>query len=139
MSGAILAWSPYPDIDTPNPATVPRGWVLCDGSEITEGDWKGRRTPDLNKSKRFLRGGHVGDALTMEEDSVNAEKLTYEDRFYNPDTGSCPSGTTHWVNRRVCNKGCDDDAVCKRTVHLKGSSSETKPKNMNVVFIMKVF
>ena len=138
MTGTILAWSPYPDKDTPNPASVPRGWVLCDGSEITEGDWKGRRTPDLNKSKRFLRGGHVGDALTLEEDSVNGERLTYEDNFLGYDY-SCPSGTTQSSKRQVCNEDCGDDAVCKRTEHLKGSSSETKPKNMNVVFIMKVF
>ena len=139
MKGTILAWSPYPDKDTPNPASVPRGWVLCDGSEITEGDWKGQKTPDLNKSKRFLRGGHVGDALTLEEDCVNADQLTYEDRFYYPGTTSCPSGSSLWVSRRVCNEDCENDVVCKRTVHLGGSSSETKPKNMNVVFIMKVF
>ena len=31
------------------------------------------------------------------------------------------------------------DAMCEKTRALEGASDETKPKNMNVVFIMKVF
>ena len=138
MIGTILPWSPYPDKDTPNPATVPRGWVLCDGSEITEGDWIGRRTPDLNKSKRFLRGGHVGDALTLEEDSLNS-RHTYKDFYHNVDGyGSCASGEHEVTRRKACTNHCGYDAICERTIALEGTSGETKPKNMNVVFIMKV-
>ena len=70
-----MAWTPYPDKNTPNPVTLPEGWVECDGRAITEGIWAGHTTPDLNKSQRFLRGGIVGNALEMEEDTTAGEWL----------------------------------------------------------------
>ena len=54
--GSIIAWTPMPDADTLNPTSLPEGWVLCDGSVIDGGIWDGRKTPNLNGEKRFLRG-----------------------------------------------------------------------------------
>ena len=136
--GTILAWTPLPDLETLNPVEIPDGWLECDGSMIQKGIWIGRRTPDLNGSKRFLRGGVIGDALRVEEDTVNADQLNYKDWFYNGFDKCSDSGYTLKKQVKIDNKD-NPDFVCERTEHLLGSSSETKPKNMNVVFIIKVY
>ena len=46
--GTIIAWIPGADEQLPN------RWQICDGSEITEGNWKGKNTPDLTHA--FLVG-----------------------------------------------------------------------------------
>ena len=154
-----MAWTPYPNKNNDNPATIPSGWVLCDGSQINEGIWKGQTTPDLNGSKRFLRGGHVGDALNLEEDSL--QDHTHSHSINDP-------GHVHpYIDRYYSHKGPGDDSLGPSSEDTNGppwdgrtdqtsssgktgislsvngvsdarTSSETKPKNMNVVYIMKV-
>ena len=67
--------------------------MLCDGSEILEGIWKGHRTPDLNKSKRFLRGGEMKDVLKTEESTIDLPTLSVNDKFLYPG-GTCPEGSS---------------------------------------------
>ena len=55
--GTIVPWTPRPSSDTSHQSSIPDQWQACDGSAIKEGPWAGRKTPDLNLSKRFLRGG----------------------------------------------------------------------------------
>merc|ERR1712001_288543 len=74
--GTIIAWTPSPDANNLDHVILPECYVPCDGSEIAEGIWKGRRTPDLNNAKRFLRGGIVSEALMFEEDSVQEHSHT---------------------------------------------------------------
>ena len=53
--GAIIAWAKS---FTGVPATLPSGWVECDGSVLSDTDspLDGETLPDLNSgSKRFLR------------------------------------------------------------------------------------
>ena len=60
--GIIFPWTPYPDGSKKNiSAELPECYVPCDGSRITLGVWKGHRTPDLNNSNRFLRGGSISE------------------------------------------------------------------------------
>ena len=47
--GTIIAWIPGADEQLPN------RWQICDGSVITEGEWKDKNTPDLTHA--FLVGG----------------------------------------------------------------------------------
>ena len=54
--------------------------MLCDGSKIKEGPWKGKTTPDINTSKRFLRGNTVSNVLNLETESVNTKGLSVKDR-----------------------------------------------------------
>jgi len=136
--GTIISWTPYPDRNTQHPSEIPDGWMLCDGSEITEGVWAGHTTPDINVSKRFLRGGDVADALTTESDSVSTEGLTIKDyMFY---VHGCKEGSTY---RGMSDCGTsrheNPDYYCQFTRSIEGSSAtETKPINMNVVFIIKI-
>ena len=134
--GTILSWTPYPDRDTQHPVEVPPEWVLCDGAEITEGIWAGHTTPNLNGEKRFLRGGAVADALNMEDGAV--QSLTTKDWYFW--VHGCASGG-HTVGRSDCGTDCQEnpDYYCERTVNIDGADgTETKPINMNVVFIMKI-
>ena len=97
-----MAWTPYPNKNNDNPVTIPSGWVTCDGSQITEGIWIGQNTPDLNGSKRFLRGGIISDALNMEDDTTSTKGLSAKSTStasHNLDTqdywyhgAQCPSG-----------------------------------------------
>ena len=64
--GSIIAWLPSYSAK----AEIPTGWQRCDGSDITKGPLAGRKTPDLNNVKRFLRGSSDADSGTFEEDSV---------------------------------------------------------------------
>ena len=138
--GAIIAWTPKPDSNTLNPTDLPSGWVLCDGSQIEGGIWDGRMTPNLNSERRFLRGGSIEDVLAVEEESTN-----YRDIFFLPhDTGhdkttahefQCSefNGVRLYGLEVDSNDGRNDDYLCE---HIGGD--ETRPKNMNVLWIMKI-
>ena len=139
--GTILAWTPYPDTNSHNIVSIPNGWVECNGSVITEGIWKGRRTPDLNNAKRFLRGGNISEVLQMESASISDQNLrishnslTYKDIFYAGYDRSCSSdgATTYdFIIKEPTPHGNHKDNRCIKTasvsgsVNLNGDGSET--------------
>ena len=118
---------------------LPVGWQRCDGSTIEHpSPWAGQLTPDLNNEKRFLRGGHDSDQLKVEDDSIKSHSHNMVDKFfYNDD---CPSGSTVVKTWNIENAHSDDDHLCQEE-KATGSmgAEETKPKNMNVIFIIRVF
>ena len=129
--GTIMAWTPKPDKDTLNPASLPTGWVLCDGSKIVGGIWDGRYTPNLNGEKRFLRGGQVDDVLEIEDDTTR-----YTDRFYiNHYEGTCGEYGAKLVKyfSEAQQSNQYDDYWCEFT-----GNDETRPRNMKVLWIMKI-
>merc|ERR1719270_265655 len=75
--GTILAWTPKPEKTSTNMVDLPRGWMFCNGSDITEGPWKGGKTPDLNSIGAFLRGGSEDLVLEMEDSQM--EDHNHED------------------------------------------------------------
>ena len=147
-----MAWTPKPDKNNQDPVPLPNCFEYCNGSPITEGIWKGHATPDLNNAKRFLRGGIVADALNMEEDSMQSHTHSH--------TLNDPGHTHDYKDKYTCKRNyvnhdnvhyisnCEMDRVTEKnttgiTMSINGvsdarASSETKPKNMNVVYIMKV-
>ena len=157
-----MAWTPYPDKNNDNPVTIPSGWVTCDGSQITEGIWIGQNTPDLNGSKRFLRGGIISDVLNMEDDTTSTKGLSAkststashnldtQDYWYNGQ--HCPSSQDSGGNTGdlyCASETCSPDPICRTNRDVFGTititsstalngATETKPKNMNVVWIMKI-
>ena len=66
--GSIIAW--LPTLATSMVTELPVGWQRCDGQPITQGPMAGTLTPDLNSSRRFLRGGSDSIAGSTEEDTV---------------------------------------------------------------------
>ena len=48
-----MAWSPVPDKNSNIPVKIPKCWVPCNGSVITDGIWSGEKTPDINNQNRY--------------------------------------------------------------------------------------
>ena len=143
-------------------AQLPECYVPCDGSEITLGIWKGHRTPDLNTAKRFPRGGSVSNALKIEEDSLQEHTHYHtltDDGHTHGFTGRYLKKSHFFllafypesdvVNIRNKTGGITfvlkelskaNSGITMSVGNVRGGrkTSETKPKNMNVVFIMKV-
>ena len=143
---------------------LPECYVPCDGTEITEGIWKGRRTPDLNNPKRFLRGGHVSEALMVEEDSLQEHSHTstvsdpghshaytqwsYKGPPNSPDSSDGYPDLASDYNSDTKNydfpwpmRSASEKSYISMSVHgVSGARTgyETRPKNMKVVFVMKV-
>ena len=122
---------------------LPAGWQRCDGSTIVHpSPWAGKLTPDLNNEKRFLRGGHDSDQLKLEEDTVVSHNHTAKDKYF---LGfheiPCPVGTIKVEDIRVENSDHQklDDKICERDTGKNFGAEETRPKNMNVIFIIRVF
>ena len=118
---------------------LPPGWQRCDGSTIEHpSPWAGRLTPDLNNEKRFLRGGHDNEQLTLEEDAVQSHNHNYEDRhaaFMRPQDPDANHNCVYQMDYRD-----NEVQICytTRSTALTGGG-ETRPKNMNVIFIIRVF
>ena len=119
---------------------LPVGWQRCDGTVIGHpSPWAGKLTPDLNNEKRFLRGGHDSEQLNLEDDSMKSHSHSTVDRYTK--LWACPSGTVSvgaWDIK--ADHGADDDHTCQQEL-ISGTTGaeETKPKNMNVIFIIRVF
>ena len=119
---------------------LPPGWQRCDGSTIEHpSPWAGMLTPDLNNEKRFLRGWHDEEQLTLEEDAFKSHAHSTADAYLN-NGYRCHTGMTHVDTVGYSNGHSMDDWICERQI-TSGSTGgeETKPKNMNVIFIIRVF
>ena len=138
--GTIISWVTKVSGYEGETIDLPPGWQRCDGSTIEHpSPWAGMLTPDLNNQKRFLRGGHDNEQLTMEEDAVKSHQHSIKDAYLKGH--SCPNGMTHVDTIAYANANEPfDDFICERQL-TSGSAGgeETKPKNMNVIFIMRVF
>ena len=155
--GTILPWVPKPEKnDSASGLSVPEGWVRCDGSIIpTPSIWAGQRTPDLNNEMRFLRGSSDDTVLNFEEDMIlDHEHLVndpghtheYGDNWRDLENGywNSNSGSQNpWRN----NKPHDRITQSEKTgLSVKGVSNnksrtgnETRPRNMHVIYIMRVY
>jgi len=160
--GTILAWVRKPSKETSDNDMVnlPDGWVLCDGSPIPQPSmWAGQLTPNLNGGRRFLRGASEEDMLTLEEDQIqdHMHKLSdpghnhgYVDRYTWADGDS--HGDGHWGPGTWADTHDDrfdqphDGTSDTELTGIKvngvlggGPGDETRPRNMNVIFIMKIW
>ena len=139
--GTIIAWSSIPNKGSKKPVQLPAGWVKCDGSVIPKGIWKGQKTPDINGEERFLRGSSKSNLLDVEDGQV--QTLTYDDYTW---AVECPSsrsktgqGTPGYTPGHPWFPD-QNDFHCKRTSNVGGTGGdETRPKNIRVIYIMKIF
>ena len=167
--GTILSWVVKVDNNGGEIASLPDGWLRCDGSTIPAGSiWTGKTLPDLNGERRFLRGGSDDDVLTLEEaqmeshdhsvvsasatvhDSGHTHKYsTYhkckddpcDDRVWEPtDSYHEDDDYHHEFTSRSSHSGISVDVdVDVGGVNGASTGSETRPKNMNVIYIMRVW
>ena len=153
FSGTILPWVPKPSIGTKNPVGIPQCWVECDGRQISKGIWSGQKTPDLNKAQRFLRGGTQAKALEVQDDALQQHEHVINDPGHSH--AFVDSDYTYGDDEKIHSSifsnsyDIDEDNHDSETSPsytgiiingVKGAriSSETRPKNMKVTFIMKV-
>ena len=62
--GTVIAWTPKPTKSVTNTSSIPDCWVLCDGTNIQNGQWAGETTPNLNGEKRSAYSHSLGLGLT---------------------------------------------------------------------------
>ena len=129
----------------------------CDGSVITApSPWEGERTPNINGEERFLRGGMDGVQLNTEEDSLQAHthgvtdyghSHGYDDKYPSNTEGIDgywgPDGTDTASDRFDKSHSSTSNTATSnvKVTDVSGArtSGETRPKNIRVVYIMKVF
>jgi len=159
--GSIIAWVSRPSDRTDPRLTesIPRGWVRCSGTLITEGKWKGQYTPDLNNAKKFLRGGPDKGEREMEDEStklpdhehnihvkVDPHEHGYDDRGLKPGGNEKGVYWGEWMHLGNVNKRTNPSTVrvsaqVKKVKNLNhiNNGKETRPTNMKVIYIMRVF
>ena len=160
--GSIIAWVSKPSDRTDPRLTesLPRGWVRCSGILITEGKWKGQYTPDINNAKKFLRGGPDTSEREMEDWAMvdhhhtayaHPHSHSYNDEYVNAKNKNKnknkilanghhtktegtreTSKTTGEAGATVSVQGVDNLAS-------KNLDNESRPTNMKVIYIMRVF
>ena len=153
--GTISAWVTKPSKETREDQMVslPDGWVRCDGSSIPEPSvWAGQLTPNLNGEKRFLRGASDSAMLTLEEDQMQDHKHglddpghihQYDDKYTvdnNDSDGPQSNARGHFEMSHTRYTISSQTGIQVQGVSSGyRSGSETRPKNMNVIYIMRVW
>merc|ERR1712126_132292 len=159
--GTITAWVNRPNIDGPLTQNHPTGWIRCDGSVIPQpSPWAGQKTPNINGENRFLRGGIDGVMLQTQDDSIQSHTHSVTDpghaHGYIDKWPSCAYFEKIHQDGIAGPKDCDKSrdrydqshaSTSKRSfsgVKVTGVQgarfdSETRPKNLRVVYIMRVF
>lgn len=150
--GTILPWVIKLE-DGGVTADIPDGWVRCDGSTVLNHNgsiWAGLTVPNLNGERRFLRGGADKDVLKLEDDQMQNHKHSFTDPGHRH---SYQATETYTACR---DNACDDHTNQPREYNEISSSSktgisvdyvtseyrtgsETRPKNMNVIYIIRVW
>ena len=165
--GTILSWVMKVDKNGGHYSELPPGWMYCDGSEIqAPSEWAGKRVPDLNGERRFLRGGPEENVLNLEDHQMQDHAhgidhtITLHDPGHHHSYRKVPEEETKVSGGLVGNEVYDwhgpsnydtTDISTGITVSssvdglgIKGDNGfnygdETRPKNMNVMFIIRVW
>ena len=129
--------------------------LRCDGSVIPAPSiWAGQKTPNINGENRFLRGGPDSLMLEKQEDSVQDHTHGIHDpghgHRYDDKYTAWRKGYTHPKADIIPTTGDKWDVSHERTSSAAGTNvaitsvvgartdSETRPKNLRVVYIMKI-
>merc|ERR1712212_822773 len=160
--GTITAWVNRPGTNTAHTENLPVGWIRCDGSVIpSPSPWAGQKTPNINGENRFLRGGIDSTMLQKQEDSIQVHTHSisdpghshgYDDKWpsdggrggpiVNGHLGPNHAGDTsddRWDQSHPSTSNKAASGVKVNGVQGARADSETRPKNIRVVYIMRVF
>lgn len=155
-NGTIIPWVNRPaQTRQIHLSQIPDGWQRCDGSVIpSPSQWEGQRTPNINGEKRFLRGGSDRNQLITEEDSLQehthgvsdpGHRHRYHDKWTNFNgnghlgPGSVDDEHDDWDRDHARETNLAQSNIRVTNVSGARTSGETRPKNIRVVYIMKVF
>jgi len=157
--GTIIAWAPLNITALEKnelgnlsvSSTIPDGWVRCNGDTIVDGPWAGKSTPNLNGDHYFLRGGSDAECLDLEDDAMRNHE--HEDGEHSHDyihTKLYGSGDTcsgrYWdyysemeaTKNATSNIGLVNTTVTDGGGKINVSSEETRPKNMKVIWLIRI-
>merc|ERR1719495_33082 len=163
--GAIIAWVTRPSTEVPRNMSIdlPEGWVRCDGSMIPRPSaWAGYTTPNINGLHKFLRGGadeaeltledettklpdHVHNATATAEATSKPHSHSYNDLHLGNSGEMCwgaywdQVSTSYTTGETTVEVEVTVDVEVEGVSTLSKSVNETRPTNMNVIYIMRVF
>merc|ERR1712179_577479 len=157
--GTIVAWIPRNNMSA-DINNLPDGWLPRDGRTIEKGVWAGGKTPNLNTGGHFLRGGNEENALEIEEDQIVDHQHidpghTHDNSPHSHEVSGVQEDSNYRLNH-VDSGQPDWDTYTRTTSTAKisiatantnvggvtsdsNSGSETRPKNMKVMWIIKLW
>lgn len=136
--GSIIAW--HKNFAPPPIGELPSEWLECNGQVIDDptSPYHGKTLPDLNGNKRFLRGNATSG--TEQSDAFQGHKHTSLafvwgnlGNKYQISVNPTPT-IEYWSHLEDLQDGYTDDGACG-TPRI---STETRPVNMSVVWIMRI-
>jgi len=142
--GSIIAWTDRLDKSIKDVKDLPAGWMFCDGSTIwdRESVFYGKKVPNVNGEKYFLRGTNPADILVTQEDMVR--DMTIEDRYTADHIwGNCQeNGDREIHNSNIRHALSYDDYICvhdfKTSQRNSHTGHETRPRNLGVIYIIRI-
>ncbi|MCP4133085.1 MAG: hypothetical protein GY754_19115 [bacterium] len=131
--GAIIAW----DKNLTGVPSLPENFMECNGSVISDTDspLNGQTLPNLNGDRLFLRGSSVSG--TEEDDQVAEHHHDFSLAYL----GSHKVFDVHGAVNSWGWQSNMPDSNAKSTSGVEGGTlkgAETRPKNMSVVWIMRI-
>lgn len=149
--GSVIAW--YPNLnDMKDLAELPDGgsWVRCDGQRLEKEAYKNspfyrRKLPNLNRERRFLRGGLKSDAreaaaMTTHTHTVNENEHSHSvgvGRGGGNNKNEMAQHGTHFYG--MSTHAGTSGAKTNLTLSTAGTEkTDNRPINMSVVWIIRV-
>ena len=118
----------------PNDDGIPHKWVLCDGKEITKGEWKGKKTPNLMNA--FLIGGDAKLFMQVDENGEAKDHATYVRSLEELTETRRVSATFDTEDQS--DGVCVQTKECGRSDVGAGVKKGTFVNTFSVVYIMKI-
>ena len=159
--GTILSWVMRVDNNGGEFVDLPSGWIRCDGETIPhnnygESIWAGKKVPDLNGERRFLRGGTDLTVLKIEDDQLQSHEHVfndpghshdYDDKYtdrYNPNSGEKGPADADYDADRWDESHDRTTAKISTGITVTGvkdarHGDETRVKNMSIIWIIRVW
>lgn len=148
--GSIVAW--YPLQGAP---PLAEGWVRCDGQTLTDTEVPSslRNVPDLNNAKLFLRGESGSTPGTIQQDQIithvhgdfhshfggsNALSVGETSSFSYKECSGTGFGSTLFSGSTATGLAQIGAPSTAQFYDPVRHGDETRPKNMSVVWIMRV-
>lgn len=131
--GGIIAWHK----SFTNTPSLPVNWAECNGQTISESKspYNGQALPNLNGDKRFLRGDSTSGTLQADAFQGHWHEIYVENITFT--AGGSGASVVNTPNiQRLTNV---QDPISDGINGTPRTASETRPVNMSVVWIIRIY